>query len=311
MEVAGGPIFESHFRGMLGLLLGQKRPPDSLTPSLMVFRALYTNAKLREHLVKKAQGQDVVIDDFIEEALRAKGDMHISSIAPYITSKFTRFVSDTALRNITCQPRVLDLDDIVNSGKILLFHLGKGRFGELAAGLLASQVIARIRYAVMKRGVNGVRQPFYLYADEFQMFADQRFAEMLAESRKFGLSLTLAHQYVDQIPVEVRKAVLGNVGTMMTLRVGPSDAEALEALFWPYFTKRDLSGTANFQAFVRSYGSLGHKPFSVELLPPLGAGDRESAERIRELSRLKYGKDHELVEREIRAIYETYREYSD
>ena len=225
MKATGGPMFEAHFRGMLALLLGLDRQEAPLVPNLMIFRALYTNKKLRDELRKKLAGRDLVIDEFLTEAVAVGGEASLANIAPYVTSKFNRFVTDASLRNITCQRCALDLDGIVNDNKVLLFYLGKGRFGDLAAGLLASQVVSRIRHAVMKRGTSKNLAPFFLYADEFQLFADDRFGELLAEARKFGLSLTVAHQYARQVPEKILQAVLGNVGTVVSFRVGPPDAE--------------------------------------------------------------------------------------
>lgn len=308
MEHAGGPVFETHFRGMLSLLIGLDPPDDSLIPNLAVFRSLYTNEDLLTRLASRVEGKDFVIDDFVKEIRAARGDWSLSNMATYITSKLNLFVFDVALRCITCQNNVLDIDSIVNEGKVLLFYLGKGRFGEEPAGLLASQIVSRIRYAVMKRGASANHRPFYLYADEFHMFADKRFGEMLAEARKFGLSLTLAHQYAEQIPDDVLKAVLGNVGTMAVARVGAQDAGKLESLFLPYFSKADLSSLPNYKAYVRSFGTLGTVPFSVDLAPPPPPGNAQLAKDIRELSRRKYGRDREEVEEEVRLTYECFKD---
>jgi hypothetical protein len=307
LQQVGGPIFESHFRGMLGLLMGVE--PPKTPPNLMLFRALYTNPELREKLYKKIKGKDFVLEQFIQEVTEhsSNHDLSLQNVSTYITSKFNRFISDEALRNIICQDNILDIDQIVNEGKVLLFYLGKGRFGDQAAGLLASQVISRIRKAVMKRDQNTAHPPFYLYADEFQLFANDRFTEMLAEARKFGLAITMAHQYVQQLPESTLQAVLGNVGTTISLRVGAPDAELLEQQFTPTFNKNDLLNLPNFQACVSSSGSLGHTPFSLNLLPPLQGGDANIAKAIREISRLRYGTKHTIVSMDIR---HNYRDYS-
>jgi len=308
LKMTGGPMFETHLRGMLGLLLGVEPQVSPLIPNLMVFRSLYTNKNLRNALVERAEGKDLMIDDFITEIINVSGEASLQNMAPYITSKFNRFVSDLSLRNITCQASVLDLDEVVNKGKVLLFYLGKGRFGDQAAGLLASQIVSRIRGIAMKRDTTAEHvRPFYLYADEFQLFADERFTELLAEARKFKLSLTIAHQYVQQIPEKVLQGVLGNVGTTAVFRVGALDGEFLESLFKPTFNQRDLTSLANFRAYVRSFGALGHTPFSVEMEGPLNGGDPERAETLRQLSRTRHGRDREAVDEEIRATYEAYK----
>lgn len=304
----GGPMFESHFRGMLGLLMGLEPPPETHIPSLMAFRSLYVNKELRERALARIKDRDPMTEEFVAEATAASGEAALPNMAGYVTSKFTRFVSDAALRNMTCQKTMLDFDDVVNSGKVLLFYLGKGRFGDQAAGLLAGQVVSRIRQAVMSRGAGGDRRPFYLYADEFQLFADGRFSELLAEARKFRLSLTLAHQYVEQLPREVLSGVLGNVGTVISLRTGPHDAEVMAPLFAPTFGPRDLVSLPNFRAYARSFGQLGPTPFSLEVRPTEGAGSEQIAAALRQLSRLKYGRDRELVEAEIRLTHRAFQQ---
>lgn len=301
LKKTGGPIFESHFRSSMALLLGSQ-PQESKIPNLMIFRALYTNSDLRDFMV--AMEDDPVIIDFVQEAEKTGGEASLENLAPYITSKFNRFISDTALRNITCQSRILDIDAIVNEGKVLLFNLGKARFGAQAAGLLSSQMVSRLCNAAMKRGIGG--NPFYLYADEFQLFADERFAEILAEARKFNLSVTMAHQYINQLPASVLTAVLGNVGTIIALRVGAVDAQSLESLFLPTFGRRDLSSLSNFSAYVKSSGILGQIPFSMDLLPLSQERNRTQAMELRQISRMKYGRDYRDVESEINETYKSY-----
>jgi|GEM_PF-684817 len=304
LKKTGGPIFESHFRSSLGLLLGSESQKAPRIPNLMILRALYTNSDLRDFLI--AMEDDPVLLEFTKEADRAGGEASLENIAPYITSKFSRFISDTALRNITCQSRTLDFNSIVNDGKVLLVNLGKGKFGAQASGLLSSQIVSRICNAAFKRGTDG--KPFYLYADEFQLFADERFAEILAEARKFKLSLTMAHQYVQQLPSQVLSAVLGNVGTIVALRVGAVDGEALESLFSPTFGRRDLSSLPNFCAYVKSSGILGQTPFSIDLPSPSVPRDPQFAAKLREQSRQKYGIDRKKVESEILKTYKAYTE---
>ncbi|MBZ5538110.1 MAG: ATP-binding protein [Acidobacteriia bacterium] len=307
MRRIGGPMFEMHFRGMLGLLLGLDVQKPPFIPNLLIFKLLYANKHLRSKLVERIRDKDLLLNDFVEEALAVSGETSLQNMAPYITSKFNRFISDLTLRNITCQNSMLDLDDIVNNGRVVLFYSGKGRFGDQAAGLLASQFISRLRWAVMKRGAQKNVRPFYLYADEFQLFADNRFTEMLAEARKFQLSLTLAHQYARQIPEEVLLGVLGNVGTTVIFRVGASDGAVFDPLFKPTFNERDLASLPNFRAYVRSFGSLGNTPFSVETEPPPSGGDPGRARTLRQQSSEKYGRPRIIVEQEIEATYKAYK----
>ena len=310
LKRTGGAVFETHFRGMLALLMGDRAPHAPLIPNLMVFRAIYTNPQLRETLTARIRDKDPMLDDFIREIenVTASNEQSMRNIAPYITAKFTRFVSDIALRNMTCQNQAIDMEKVVDEGKILLFHLRKGRFGDQAAGLLASHIVSRVRQMVMRRGPRSNKSPFYLYADEFQIFADQRFAELLAESRKFRLSLTVAHQFVEQLPSDVLRAVLGNVGTTVLFRVGALDADMMEPLFRPTFGRRDLLSLPNFRAYVRSFGCLGDTPFSVDIDPPLSAGSDNVRELACEHSRASYARPRTAVEHEIVETYEAFQQ---
>ncbi|MCW5968909.1 MAG: hypothetical protein KIT57_10375 [Blastocatellales bacterium] len=302
-----GPIFETHFRGMFSLLLGVEPQCPPLIPNLLIFRSLYTNRDLRRALVDRTEGQDLMLDDFIREVAAATGEQHLANMSQYITSKFTRFYADLSLRNITCQNRILDLDQIVNQGRVLLFYIGKGRFGDHAAGLLASMLVFRLRHIVMKRGAGGAARPYYLYVDEFQLVADERFTELLAEARKFKLALTLAHQYARQIPEKILDGVLGNVGTLIAFRVGAQDGELLAPVFAPTFGGEDLNSLPNFRAYAQSFGVLGETPFSIDTDPAPPGGDPQFASTLRGTVRQRYGRPREEVEAEIASTLKEYR----
>ncbi len=303
----GGPRFEDHFRSMLRLLMGDEAPSPPLVPNLMMLRPAYRSQELRDRLRKRLTQDDAVLQSFFEEAEGVtSSDERLVNLAPYVTSKFNRFLADAALRNMTCQDGILDFGEIIESKRILLFNLGKGRFGEQAAGLLAAQLVSRLRLAAMGRKIDHHTPPFFLYADEFQMFAGERFDELLAEARKFRLGLVLAHQFAGQLPEKTLHAILGNVGTVVALRTGARDAEMLAPLFTPSFLARDLSSLPNFVAYARSAGQLGTEPFSLELAPPPAKGDPKLAEAVRQLSRLKHGRDRCIVEAEINATYRAF-----
>lgn len=258
-------------------------------------------------LVHRLRGKDMVAEDFIREAESATRDVDIRNTAVYVTSKFNRFVSDMAMRNLICQNRSIDLKEVVNERKILLVNLGRGRFGEHSARLLASMMVSRLRHAVMGRGFPN--PPFFLYADECQLFADGRLAELLAEARKFGLAITLAHQYMDQLPQQVLGAILGNVATTVAFRVSSSDAHRIAELFAPELSPRDFVRMPNFHAAIRSGGSLGLDPFMVNTLSPSAPINPKRGALIREISRLRFGRDCREVEREIRATYDHYMQF--
>jgi hypothetical protein len=296
---AFGPVFENHFRTMMALLLGVSRPSDVMVPNLLLFRRLYGNARMRNELIHRSRHAEPALKDALDEAMRANDEASWDNIAPYITSKFARFVGDTTLRNIICQGTTLDFASMVREKKILLVHLGRGRIGDFPAGLLAGQILAGIHRAVMARGTDPAHPPFYFYADEFQIFADSRFAELLAEARKFRLSLTLAHQHLEQLPPDVRAAVLGNCGTVITFRVGANDAANLAPLFSPYLMGQELVCLPNYTAYVRSSGALGIRPFSVSTLPPPPSPAADHSQAVREASRNRFGRTKLEVEREM------------
>ncbi|BDU68712.1 hypothetical protein GETHOR_08130 [Geothrix oryzae] len=302
-----GPIFEMYFRAFMGLMLGAEKPSPGMTPNLSLLRLLFRDKGIRDHLLKQVEAhKDVALEAAIREAEGANGETALKNMAPYITSKFTRFTSDEVLRNLTCQNRMVDLASAIAEQKILLIKLGRGRIGDISAGLLASMVISRLRWAVMKRGAHK-GPPIHVYADEFQSFADHRIGELLSEARKFGLRLTLAHQFAAQLPPEILQAVVGNVGTIIACRVGASDAESLERIFTPTFKRRDLVALPNFNAYVRSLGSLGQSPFSVILPPPPKAGDKALAADHINASRARYGRDLKTIQEEFQAVYERYQ----
>jgi hypothetical protein len=308
-----GPVFESHFRGMLALLLGASPPREPYIPNLMLFRPLYSSPAFLQAMFDSRRGQDPVIDDFVAEVARVHphSEHSLQNIASYITSKVNRFISDTSLRNMTCQSRMLDMARIVAERRVLLFYLRRGRFGEYASGLLASQVVSRLRDVVMRRGADSGGPPFYVYVDEFQTFADDRIAELLSEARKFGLSLTLAHQFAGQLPSGVLRAVTGNVGTSVLFRVGPADAAALEALLAPTFRARDLVALDNYRAYVRGTDELGQTPFSLDTEPLAAPADRGVAAWARQFSRLAYGRPRAVVEVEIDNTYQAFKSLDD
>jgi hypothetical protein len=301
-----GPVFESHLRGVLGLLLGLDSQQSPWVPNLGLMRAVYYSSSLRKMLVKRLNGRDQMVEDFLREAESATGDSSMRNMSVYVASKFNRFLSDHAMRNVVCQSRSINLREIVAGRKILLCHLGRGRFGEHSAKLLASALLSRLRHAVMARRGDPSAPPFHLFADECQLFADGRLAELLAEARKFGLALTLAHQYLDQLPADVLQAVLGNVGTLVALRVSPADTDRLATLFAPTFSRRALVSLPNFHAIARSHGCLGTAPFTLEIEPPVAVPNPERARLLRQIARLRYGRDRCEVEEEIAETYRTY-----
>ena len=175
-------------------------------------------------------------------AEKAGGEASLQNVVPYITSKFDNFLGNDIMRPIVAQEKsVFDFRGIMDNRKILIMNLSKGRIGEDNSRLLGGMLITQLQLSAMKRVdmPEEKRQDFFLYVDEFQNFATQSFANILSEARKYRLSLIMAHQYVAQLEEEVSDAVFGNVGSIVTFRVGGSDAEVLEKEFAPTFMVED------------------------------------------------------------------------
>jgi CxxC-x17-CxxC domain-containing protein len=231
------------------------------------------------------------------------------AIAP-IQNKVGQFLSTAIVRNIIGQQKsTIDVYDIMNSKKIFLVNLSKGRIGEDNSSLLGGMIITKIQLAAMERVriKEEERQDFYLYVDEFQNFVTDSFASILSEARKYRLNLIIAHQYIDQLVVEssatVRDAVFGNVGSMIVFRVGARDAEFLEQEFEPEFIPQDFVMLPNYHTYLKlMVDGMTTRPFSAKTLPPFTLTSAQNApERIIEASRRLYHRPRKEIEDEINA----------
>lgn len=231
------------------------------------------------------------------------------AIAP-IQNKVGQFLSTAIVRNIIGQQKsTIDVYDIMNSKKIFLVNLSKGRIGEDNSSLLGGMIITKIQLAAMERVriKEEERQDFYLYVDEFQNFVTDSFASILSEARKYRLNLIIAHQYIDQLVVEssatVRDAVFGNVGSMVVFRVGARDAEFLEQEFEPEFIPQDFVMLPNYHTYLKlMVDGMTTRPFSAKTLPPFTLTSAQNApERIIEASRRLYHRPRKEIEDEINA----------
>jgi hypothetical protein len=189
----------------------------------------------------------------------------------------------------------------MDEGKIVLVNLSKGKIGEINARLLGMVIVGKILMAALSRvdTPEENRKDFYLYLDEFQNVTTNSISQILSEARKYRLVLILAHQFIGQLKEEISKAVFGNVGSLVAFRVGSEDGEFLEKQFAPVFTAADLTNVDNFQCFTRLLmNNELTKPFNMKTYPPT-SGNQELANALKELSRLRYGRDAKLVNREI------------
>lgn len=242
---------------------------------------------------------------WVEEFANYTERMQAESV-PAIQNKIGQFTSNPVIRNIIGQPKsTFNFRDIMDEGKIVIINLSKGRIGEINAQLLGSMIVTKIYLAAMSRADVSPEElkqlpSFNLHVDEFQSFANESFSDILSEARKYKLALTMAHQYIEQMPEEVRSAVFGNVGTLISFRVGATDAEYLEKEFAPTFTAQDIVNLGRFQIYLRlMINQVGSKPFSATTLPPIEKPEKSFVNEIIEASRKQYASPRAEVEKAV------------
>lgn len=294
-----GPRFEHAVRNAMLTVMAEKG-----NTIVEVMRALTDTSFVQELLPKV---NDPIVRRYWTDQIAQTSDFHKSETLDYITSKFGRFVTNKMMRNIIGQSESsFNFRKIMDEGKILLISLAKGKIGEENSSFLGLILVPKILAAAMSRQdiPQEDRKDFYLYVDEFQNFATPDFAQILSEARKYRLNLTVANQFIGQMEEEIKNAIFGNVGTIVSFRVGVQDAGYLQHEFQPTFTEGDLINIEAFSAYVRTLvNNEVVPPFSMSLYKDVEAEKKASnprvAELIRELSRLKYGKPEDLVEAEI------------
>ena len=308
LRETGGPIFEQYFRGMLRLLMGDKKSDDFI-PTILEFGTCFQSRELRNWL--KSRTSDYQTLDFLKQVVKAGGDAALANVTPYITSKLTRFTQDSTIQRIVGQEEIsIDFEEVMNSGKILLMNLGKGRFGSTISSLMANQVVARFKHAAMKRGEMRPeqRQDFFLYVDECHNLPAGSFSELLSEARKYRLGLILATQYAAQLKKEAGhqlsgnlfEAITGNVGTILIFRVGNIDAETMAPVLYPSFSKEDIIGLPNWHGYSRLQpGGQSVPPCSFAGIKDDQPFNLRTANRMRKFSREQYGTDAREVDLQI------------
>ncbi len=256
---------------------------------------------------KRRHVTDKIVLAFWEQQMAKTSDFHRSEMLNYFTSKFGRFMTNSLMRNIIGQPTsAFDLFSAMNEGKIILVNLAKGKIGELNAHMLGLILMAKLQAATLRRATlaPAERRPFYLFVDEFQNVMTDTFVSMLSEVRKYGLAVHLTHQYIEQLNDEMRAAVLGNAGTLLSFQVGAADAKALLAEFEPQESrqKRDLR-EEDFQYVPRHHfyvrlmlDGRTHPAFLGKSLPPLSPATALSSQAVQNFSRLTYGQPRPIVE---------------
>ena len=294
-----GPRFEHAVRNAMLTAMSEEG-----STFIEVVRIL-TDANYVKEILPKVT--DPMVRRYWTDQIAQTADFHKSEVLDYIVSKFGRFVTNRMIRNIIGQSKSsFSFREVMDSGKILLINLAKGEIGEENSNFLGLILVPRILMAAMSRQdiPEEQRRDFYLYVDEFQNFATPDFAQILSEARKYRLNLTVANQFIGQVEEEVKNAVFGNVGTLICFRVGVTDANYLAHEFSPIFGEDDLLNIERFHVYIKTtVNNEPVPPFSMDLTKDLSQEEKiknqRVAEIIKEMSRLKYGRDVKLLEAEI------------
>ena len=246
---------------------------------------------------------DPVVKSFwVEEFVKYPDRFAAEAVAP-IQNKVGQFLSNPLIRNIVGQVKSsIDIREVMDSGKILILNLSKGKIGEDTSALLGAMMITKLQLAAMSRVdiPEKERKDFYLYVDEFQNFATESFANILSEARKYRLNLILGHQYITQMSELVSDAVFGNVGTLTCFRVGATDAEFLEKEFEPAFSMNDLVNLSKYNIYLRlMIDGVASRAFSSTALPPFDEPRENFGEKIIRVSRERYARNREEIEDKI------------
>ncbi|MEA1937016.1 MAG: type IV secretion system DNA-binding domain-containing protein [Patescibacteria group bacterium] len=291
-----GPRLEYLLRNVI---LGLLEYPGS---TLLGVPRMLVDKEYRNKVVAKIS--DPVVKTFwTSEFTKYSNQFTVEAISP-IQNKVGQFLSSSLVRNIISQTNsTIDMKEITDGQKIFIVNLSKGRIGEDYSALLGAMLITKIQLAIMGRVdmPEEERKDFYLYVDEFQNFATESFADILSEARKYRLNLTIAHQYINQLEEIVSDAVFGNVGTIVTFRVGASDAEFLEKEFEPVFMMNDLVNLAKYDVYLKLMidGISGDAFSATSLAPTVIPEKKENLEKIIKVSRERYARKREVVEEKV------------
>jgi hypothetical protein len=283
------------------ILLALLEYPDA---TLLGVNRMLSDKDFRNKVV--LQVTDPGVKAFWNEEFAKYGDRYMQEAGAAIQNKIGQFTANPLIRNIIGQPKSsFDIREAMDNQKILIVNLSKGRIGEQNTALLGSMIITKIYLSAMSRADASPARlaelpNFYFYVDEFQSFANESFANILSEARKYKLALVIAHQYVAQMEESVRDAVFGNVGTSISFRVGPLDGELLEKVFAPQFTANDLINLGMAQIYLSLLiNDMGSAPFSARTLPPTPRPAITYRDDVIETSRVVYAHPKDQVETDI------------
>lgn len=294
MKASGGPGFEQYFRN--AALLVMEHPESGNT--LLDISRVFSDKDYRDYKLSKCKNP--LLNQFWGNAEKTTGEQGLQNWTQYVNSKFDIFMSNDIMRPIVAQEKsAFNFREIMDQKKIFLVNLSKGRLGDINANLLGLIIIGKFSQAALARVNSNDRPDFYLYIDEFQNVTTPAIASILSEARKYRLSLTVAHQYLAQLPEDIKGAVFGNVGSMAVFRVSPEDAKFLETQFVPTFTANDIIKIENRHAYVKMLSKgTPIRPFDIVTVNQ-ELGDRERIDALKELSYITYGRPADEVNAEI------------
>lgn len=301
LSKTGGPIFEQYMRNAMMLVMEDVESGSTL----MEIPRVLADSDFRRYKLERCENP-VIKNFWQKEAEKAGGEASLANIVPYITSKLTSFVANDMMRPIIAQQKsAFKLREIMDNKKILILNLSKGKIGDLNSYLLGMVMVGKILMAALSRVdiPQEQRKTFYLYIDEFQNFSTRSICSILSEARKYGLSIIVAHQYIMQLKEEIRDAVFGNAGTIIAFRIGAEDADHLVKEFGGVFSASDFINLEFANAYIKLLiDGTASRGFSLNTWRELEKEEKnyELAEKIKQLSRLKFGRPRAIIEEEIK-----------
>jgi len=273
---------------------------DFPNTTLLGINRMLADATYRRRVVKNIK--DPVVKTFWEKEFANYNDRYQQEAVAPVQNKIGQFLSASIIRNIVSQVKSrINIREIMDTKKIFIMNLSKGRIGEDNSRLLGGMLVTKIQLSAMERVdiPETERSDFFLYVDEFQNFATESFANILSEARKYRLALIMAHQYMEQLDEKVLAAIIGNVGTTISYRVGSTDAEILAKEFAPIFIENDLVNLPKYQVFLKlMIDGISSQPFSAMSMPPIGS-PTGSAEKVIRVSRERYATSRDKIEEKI------------
>jgi hypothetical protein len=279
------------------IILALLETPDS---NILGIERMLSDTNFRQRVIR--QIQDPVIKSFWANEYGTWAERYANDAVVPVLNKVGQFISNPVMRNMVGQTRnALDFEAFMNDGKIVIINMSKGKLGEENIGLLGSMFITRVQQAALSRSKirEEDRRPFYFYVDEFQNFANDALASILSEARKYKLCMTVAHQYIAQLPQSVKDATFGNVGSLISFGVGGDDAAYLTKELLPTFTPEDLINLDNRDMYLKILvNGKVTPPFSARTIN-MPAPGTDFTRDILSMSRMKYGRNRVEVEREI------------